>query len=496
MSLLKSDSRWHLLAVPVACLPLFLLLLYPPVGNWTLFLGRFHIVILHLPIGILLLTALMELLHLVSFGRVQFASRIPVFCGALSAVLAMALGILLMSGASMEGALVESHFNWGIATAFAAVLALLIRSLPGFERAALVRASYRCVLFSACLIMIWASHKGASITHGENYLTDYMPWFDDEGPSEDDEALAAGLNLPMEEREVYGHLIAPIFQGKCYDCHQTRSFKGGLVMDTPEGLLAGGETGLAVVPGDLTRSLAITRVHLPLADEEHMPPANEPQLTDGEIRLLEWWITQGAPFEASIAELEPADELADAIDLVTADLLAALERVPEQEDDVLSDEEVAALREPYATALEALMTEYAGKIRYISAQSEFVQVTCFQETWTDAEVQSLAPIAPIIKKVNLPASQLTAASAEVLNLMVGLEVLNLPESEIEEGFLAALSLPGLQRLNLFETAITDSDAANLARMNNLDSLYLGRSGVSEEVLNALKEALSGCRIVH
>jgi len=59
----RTQSKLHLLQVPAVCSPLILLAFYPEIGDWTVFFGRFHPVVLHLPIGILLLTTLMEVLR-------------------------------------------------------------------------------------------------------------------------------------------------------------------------------------------------------------------------------------------------------------------------------------------------------------------------------------------------------------------------------------------------------------------------------------------------
>jgi len=254
----RTQSKLHLLQVPAVCSPLILLAFYPEIGDWTVFFGRFHPVVLHLPIGILLLTTLMEVLQVASSGQWKFSTRLPLFLGAISAVAAMVLGILLMSGEKMEGALIESHFNWGIATAVGAVLALTIRCIPHYSVSKILPTLYRGTLILTCGILTWASHQGASITHGETYLTDHLPW-KSEAPSSEEVEMAEGLSLSPTEKDIYQHVVAPIFQSKCYECHMTKKFKGELVMDTYEGLIQGGSTGPAIVPNNVNNSLTMER---------------------------------------------------------------------------------------------------------------------------------------------------------------------------------------------------------------------------------------------
>src|SRR5687768_14719278 len=51
--------------------------------------------------------------------------------------------------------------------------------------------------------------------------------------------------------------IRPVLADKCYKCHsaQSEKVKGGLLLDTREGIRQGGDTGHAVVPGNLKESL-------------------------------------------------------------------------------------------------------------------------------------------------------------------------------------------------------------------------------------------------
>lgn len=89
--------------------------------------------------------------------------------------------------------------------------------------------------------------------------------------------------------------IRPVLVEHCYECHSAESgkAKGGLVVDTREGLLHGGEGGAAVVPGDVVKSRLLAAVKHLEADLE-MPP-KKPKLPAGVIADLEAWIKAGAP---------------------------------------------------------------------------------------------------------------------------------------------------------------------------------------------------------
>jgi hypothetical protein len=95
--------------------------------------------------------------------------------------------------------------------------------------------------------------------------------------------------------EFFESKIRPILVDNCYPCHSQQSpkIKGGLLLDTREGLLKGGDTGPVIIPGDLEQSLLIKAVRY--TDENlRMPPKNK-KLAPAQIASLEAWVKMGAP---------------------------------------------------------------------------------------------------------------------------------------------------------------------------------------------------------
>lgn len=95
--------------------------------------------------------------------------------------------------------------------------------------------------------------------------------------------------------EYFEKNIRPILTDNCYQCHslQSAKVKGGLLLDTREGLLKGGDTGPAIKPGDVEHSLLIKAVRYSDADLQ-MPPKNK-KLSLEKIAALEAWVKMGAP---------------------------------------------------------------------------------------------------------------------------------------------------------------------------------------------------------
>src|SRR4051812_28148508 len=67
--------------------------------------------------------------------------------------------------------------------------------------------------------------------------------------------------------------VQPVFQENCFKCHShsAEKIKGGLVLDSLDGMLTGGDSGPALVPGDVEKSLLVKAVRYTDADLQ-MPP--------------------------------------------------------------------------------------------------------------------------------------------------------------------------------------------------------------------------------
>jgi hypothetical protein len=100
--------------------------------------------------------------------------------------------------------------------------------------------------------------------------------------------------------------ILPIFQEKCFDCHQkertdasgkVKKPKGKLRMDSVAMIMKGGSEGVVLTPGDPAKSPLYVSTTLPADDDKIMPPKGDP-LTKEQQDLIKQWITEGAKFGA------------------------------------------------------------------------------------------------------------------------------------------------------------------------------------------------------
>ena len=338
------------------------LLMYPPVfeaakdapkaSESVLFVGRFHPVVVHLPVGTLMLLVLFEIACLSRRGEEKFgaASLLTLTVGSAGAVAGVLVGIMLSREGGYEGGNFILHQAIGIGGTTGMLIALTLRiSAMGSGHSGIMDC-YRILFLLSFAFIGLGAHFGGNMSHGNKFLTEFAPpavrepmvsfekWMlslaekpkdkDAEEPAVPEPPKPAVTEKPAptappsntttpvtpqpavsastagdptavavdDSKLVFQHVILPMLDVKCNKCHNADKSKGDLRMDTHELLLQGGEgePGKTVIPGKADESLAITRVRLPLDDDEHMPPEGKEQMEDEETALLHWWIQEGA----------------------------------------------------------------------------------------------------------------------------------------------------------------------------------------------------------
>ncbi len=104
----------------------------------------------------------------------------------------------------------------------------------------------------------------------------------------------------------FSHQIVPILREHCGECHTGDKKKGSFSMNDRASLLAGGESGKAVIPGNAAKSPLIEAITSKDPDKQ-MPPKGA-RLSPEKVKLLREWIDAGAPWEEGFAFKKPAYE--------------------------------------------------------------------------------------------------------------------------------------------------------------------------------------------
>ena len=120
--------------------------------------------------------------------------------------------------------------------------------------------------------------------------------------------LTSGISASALESDLdfFESKIRPVLLASCYECHSVEAanrgkHKGGLLLDTRDGIRTGGDTGPAVVPGDVSESLLLKALR---QEDLEMPPKGK--LSDEVIANFARWIETGAvdPREQAATELK------------------------------------------------------------------------------------------------------------------------------------------------------------------------------------------------
>ena len=111
--------------------------------------------------------------------------------------------------------------------------------------------------------------------------------------------LLVMLAVPASLQAVdFAHDVMPILKRHCAKCHTGKRKEGGLTLGSRAGVLAGGKTGPAVVPGNSSKGQLLERIRS--TDEDLRMPPEGPRVSAKEFTTLKKWIEAGLPWEPGI----------------------------------------------------------------------------------------------------------------------------------------------------------------------------------------------------
>jgi mono/diheme cytochrome c family protein/uncharacterized membrane protein len=465
------------------------------VSDWAVFFGRFHPVLVHLPIGFLLIAALLEIgrrTGKISVGESTISFIL--FWSAIGATFACIAGYLLSLGGGYEEQLLSDHMWQGIAIAIFAWIAWLVKSDRFGEKIPFGPLFYLPAFGLATILTLTAGHDGGSLTHGEGYLTQYTPepFRSIAGmPPKTEQITEIKPIANVDQAVVYTDIVQPILQTRCIQCHNEKKQKGDLRLDQLALMLKGGENGPALVAGKGAESDLIKRCLLPEGDDNHMPPKGKPQLSTDQIALLTWWIDQGAPADKKVAELKVTDQLKPALASLGSGGSAATAK------STVSP--VLSIKVPPASQKDIDALKNAGLIVNNLAQDQnLLEVSAVNAAnFGDEQIELLAPLSQQIAWLKLGRTKITDAALKEIAKLKNLNKLHLEHTAVTDAGLASLkSLPYLEYVNLVDTKITDAGLKNIASMKGLRSVYVWKSAVTDSAVSQVGRTYPGLMIIN
>lgn len=456
------------------------------------FLGAFHPVLVHLPIGILCFAVVLDTWCRLR-QRTDFQQSLVLLyvAGACGAWLSAGTGWILANSGDYAGDLLTRHRWSGIGTAlYSTLLAWVTHSqrLPGRQTRDTKRAGGRIgklILPAGMLVLIvLTGHWGGSLTHGEGYLLKQAPGFlrSDAAP---EETLAYPVADPAKAL-AYRDVAAVMLSQKCVGCHGPQKQKGKLRLDQAEFLFRGGKHGEVVLPGKPGESELLRRLLLPMNDDEHMPPKEKAQLSREEIAYLHWWISSGADTMKTVAALAPPDSLQQVFRFFQGkgvNPAAAAEQVPE----------------PIGEANPALLDSLEKRgllLLPLSRESRNLDVSFLNtQDSTDVLLGLLEPLAPFIIHLDLAGKPCTDKGLAAIGKLTRLRTLNLSRTGIsDQGMPALAGLKDLEKLNLSSTAITVKGLQAIGQLQGLRAIFLFQTRLDANALADLQKRFPAARI--
>jgi uncharacterized membrane protein len=342
----------------------------------TEFIGKFHPLLVHLPIGFFLLAFVLKV---ISFWKnkesIEAILPIMLILSFLASAFSSLTGFLLSQSGEYDIEMVDRHQWSGI------VFTVLILAVYFFRNNAKLGLAAWIV---STLLLMFVGHLGGSLTHGEDLIS--------------------------------------------------------------------------------------KRIFMPEGEEEHMPPKGKPQLTEAEVKVLDWWIKEGASFDKLVKNFNQTPEIKLA--LLTfqgsgnAAEVSTASNIPEKEVEKGSEESIALLKNAGILALP------------VATNSNYLLINLRGIEPSEKDLGALKALKKQIVWLNASKIKNADALATILQDLNEIRVLHLNKTNFSDNGMAALkNLEHLQMLNLANTNITEKGLENIKGLNELRKVYLYQSKV-------------------
>ncbi|MGB2434535.1 MAG: c-type cytochrome domain-containing protein, partial [Flavobacteriaceae bacterium] len=250
------------------------------------FLGSLHPLIVHLPIGIVLLTIAIDVFMRNKNNSVHRVITMGWFFSFFSGLLAALFGWFLGDNGYYFESQINIHRWSGVAFVGLCFIIWLLRYI-NFRFS---KSFNRSVNLTTILLLMITGHFGGEMTHGQNYLFENLPYVQKKISVI---PLSEAKRSETDSLFVFEDLVYPVLEEKCMACHNQNRAYGGLNMSALETMVKGGNSGAGIQNGKPFESLIYKRVSFPHDHPKFMPPSGVP-LSYDQIATLEWWIDNGA----------------------------------------------------------------------------------------------------------------------------------------------------------------------------------------------------------
>ena len=386
------------------------------------YLGNFHPVVLHLPIGAFLFTFLLFISQKYLKSNFDPAVRMGLLFSFITSIITSIFGYILHLNGDYDSVLVDRHMWLAVATTILIGFVLYLHKK---------QKPYNHVLSSfvfATVLLTITGHNGGSLTHGKDYLK--LPDFEKEISI-----------VSYDSIHVFNQVISPILDSKCVKCHNTGKSKGNLMLSSIDKILLGGEKGQIIKSNSSVDSRLYTYLNLPIDDEMHMPPDGNSQLNDNEKELIKLWIDEGADFY-NFRKMND--------DNFSKEILSFLPK------------EIASVDPPNRNDLVRLI-ENEFRIERISTENNFIDIKYQGKSFKQSYLRLLSKVSDNIKRLDLSFVDLSSIDLSRVDNFENLTYLNLNNTKLTTKKIQKLDLD-IQTLilsnNNFDVSVFDKFISN------------------------------------
>ena len=452
--------------------------------NIVAFLGRFHPLVVHLPIGILLLAGLMQIISLTGkkYARaLNPAISFSLFWGGIASLGAIFIGWLL----SLQGGYDDDTLFWhkwlGILLALLTFFAWLVKT----NKIRLQRSIFYLTLVLVMLLVGVTGHLGGNLTHGDTYLVQYAPNFIKKivgvEMNKDQERFA---NIHPDSIPVFPYLIQPILDKKCTGCHNSNKLEGGLLLTNYKEIMKGGDNGTIVNTNAPFKSEWINRVTLPKQHKKFMPPKGSP-MTYGEIQIIEWWMRNGADSISKFTFTKDLDE--ELINTLLRDY--NLDYNPKAHYEKVKVDSLS-------TSLISELIKNQFTIDFMGETSNMISVSYQGDSIEKLQMEKLILAKDQITWLDLSNCYLTDELLGLIKDFTNLTRLNAHSNPITDQSVPSLeNFEHLTSINLYNTRISNNSLGKLAGLPSLTKLFIWKTDITNEEIIKISDKYPHIEIV-
>lgn len=454
------------------------------VPDFIIFLGRFHPLVVHLPIGIISVAILVEVIF--SRENKESFKSLLLFVwltGAGSALIAAIAGYLLSLGGGYDEDILSYHMWFGFILSILSGIFYLLKRRNFFTSYLWRKNLEKLLLGSMGVLMFTTGHLGGALTHGQDYLIEYAPSLVQRlvGVTRKSDKYTKQVQS-LDSAYIFENAVQPILNERCKSCHNQSKKKGNLMLTSYEGIMNGGDSGPAVIPGNLTASELFRRITLPMDHKDFMPTEGKKPVAPQQVAIIEWWILNEAPRNTMLAALNPNEDMHQIFEM-----FFGLGKFKKEELHI----------PPADTVIINHLIQMGFIVRQLSEETNQLSVSILPGNENNKGIRLLPSLKDQITWLHLSDFRLRDADMEIIASLPNLVKLNVSKNPItDDGVRSLMSLSHLEYLNLYGTDISDSVLLDLLTLKNLKELYLWNTRTARQVIDSLSKTRPEVKIIN